>query len=63
MRVFAERKSDGKRLLVVGWSGDEICVLERFTFWSDSGTVMRPLRLWHKKALYKMERDGCVAEL
>lgn len=50
-RRLVRRLSDGKVLLVVDEQGDETCVEETFPF-GDGGPSPRPLRLWHKRALY-----------
>ena len=48
---LVRRLSDDKVLPVVDEQGDEICVEELFEF-GDGGPTPRPLRLWHKRALY-----------
>ena len=51
------RLSDGKILQVIGESKgpdwDEIRVVEAFPFWSPSGTVMKPLKMWHPRSRYE----------
>jgi hypothetical protein len=51
IRQLVCRISDGKILPVVDELGDEICVEEMFPF-NDEGEPFRPLKLWHKRALY-----------
>lgn len=48
---LVRRLSDGKVLPVVDEHGEEICVEELLSF-RDGGPSPRPLRLWHKRALY-----------
>jgi hypothetical protein len=51
------RLSDGKVLPVVAESKgkfwDEIQVVEAFEFWSPSGTVMKPIKMWHPRSRYE----------
>ena len=57
LRRLVRRLSDGKVLPVVDEQGDEICVEELFPF-GDGGPSPRPLRLWHKRALYVTANDN-----
>ena len=53
VEAFVRRLSDGKVLKKIAENGDEIRVIEEFPFWSPSGTVMKPLKLWHQRSRYE----------
>jgi len=55
--MFAIRKSDNKKLLVKCMQGDEICVIEKFPFWSKKGTITKNVKLWHKKEDYIIQKE------
>ena len=61
LRRLVRRLSDGKVLPVVDEQGEEICVEELFPF-GDGGPSPRPLRLWHKRALYVSANKGNIGK-
>jgi len=53
---YAIRKKGGDVFRVVKQVGDEICIIEYFSFASKQGRVYKPLKLWHRVKEYLLFR-------
>jgi hypothetical protein len=50
------RKSDGKKFTIADFEGDEICVREKYAFWTSKGTKHKMLKLWHNIGFYSLTK-------